>query len=308
MAQVPATPKLRRLAHRMRAAFLGPGMAAARDDVQPSEVAALRLRAARQGQGPVARRVIFLIPLVAPEDVGDWDAVTARLARTLESFRAQDRPDWEATVCCQTRPPLPDDPRIRHLAFDDPTPGNDKWRKLAALCDDLAARDVPPAYVMSFDADDLLRQGTVAAMLEGGGDGWLARTGFVRDVATGDLALAGPPTLARPRRRAFWKLCGSCMAVRHDPALPESAAFLRAMTQHEHRMFPYLAALAGLRLRPLPRPSVLYELNHGENFGARRGRVSFKTRFVQRFRVTDAETLAAVEDGFPSADGSLGTA
>lgn len=70
------------------------------------------------------------------------------------------------------------------------------------------------------------------------------------------------------------------------------------MSQHEHRMFPYLARLAGRPLTALQAPRVLYLLNHGENFGARRGRVSFKTRFVQRFRVTDdAEIRAAFHLG-----------
>jgi hypothetical protein len=47
---------------------------------------------------------------------------------------------------------------------------------------------------------------------------------------------------------------------------------------------------------------VLYVLNHGENFGARRGRVSFKTRFVERFRIEDPDLLAAIADGFPVPD------
>jgi hypothetical protein len=72
------------------------------------------------------------------------------------------------------------------------------------------------------------------------------------------------------------------------------------MTSHEHRMFPYLARLAGHSLAPLSRPSVLYVLNHGENFGVRRGRVGFKTRFVERFAVDDPETLAGIAADFPT--------
>jgi hypothetical protein len=90
------------------------------------------------------------------------------------------------------------------------------------------------------------------------------------------------------------------MALPHDPDLTESAAFLRAMTQHEHRMFPYLAKLAGLRPAPLEPPSVLYVLNHGENFGARRGRVGFKTRFVKRFAVKDNAILGDLVRDFPT--------
>ena len=119
------------------------------------------------------------------------------------------------------------------------------------------------------------------------------------DHATGDVALADAPSPAAPARKPFWKLCGSCAAVLHDTARPESAAFLQAMTAHEHRMFPHLAALAGRPLAPLDFPAVLYVLNHGENFGARRGRIGYKTRFVQRFRRDDAATRSDLAHNFP---------
>ncbi|ETX14325.1 hypothetical protein OCH239_03255 [Roseivivax halodurans JCM 10272] len=296
MAQVPATPKARRAPLRALAR-LSPSRAMSATEV-PSERAALALRAARRSL-PVAEEVVFLIPLVGPAHVTDWGAVGRRLTATLESFIRQDDPRWRAVICCQERPALPDDARVTHLPFEDPAPGNDKWRKLAMLADHLGARGGPPAYAMSFDADDLLRQGSVGEMLGRQGPGFLAETGFVRDVATGNVALAAPRGPSAPLRKPFWKLCGSCAALLHDPALPQSAAFLREMWQHEHRMFPHLAALAGLPLAPLSRPSVLYELNHGENFGARRGRVSYKSRFVAKYRVTDAEMLREVIRDFP---------
>lgn len=285
MAQAPATPKVKRAAM-LAAAAISPRLARKLAPA-PSEAAALDLREATGTRRP-AEQVIFLVPLVGPDQVGDWDAVVERLNSTIESLRRQTAP-WQAVICCQRRPPLPDDPRLHWLPFDDPTPGNDKWRKLAALCDQLESLDTGPAYVMSFDADDLLREGTVAQMLKGQAPGWLVSTGYVMDHATGDVALAGPRTPTMPLRKPFWKLCGSCVALYHDPGLPQSAAFLKAMTAHEHRMFPYLAQLAGLPLAPLSQPSVLYVLNHGENFGARRGRVGFKTRFVQRYPVDTAE-------------------
>ncbi|MBU2960198.1 hypothetical protein KO516_04995 [Citreicella sp. C3M06] len=295
MAQAPATPKRKRAAL-LAAAAISPAWAD-RLSPAPSERAALALRAASGPRRP-AQQVIFLVPLVGPQHVGDWGAVVERLTATLESFRRQDGA-WQAVICCQQRPPLPDDPRIHWLPFDDPAPGNDKWRKLAMLCDHLADMDTGPAYVMSFDADDLLRDGTVAQMLAGDAPGWLVETGYVMDHATGTVALAGPRSLAMPLRKPFWKLCGSCAAIYHDPALPQSARFLREMTAHEHRMFPYLARLAGAPLRPLAQPSVLYVLNHGENFGARRGRVGFKTRFVQRFALESSD-WARVSTAFPS--------
>lgn len=337
MAQRPATPKLTR-ALRLALAPLSRRLAAFGSPA-PSERAALALRgtprpaaqdrpaaeAAAMGSalGPAplpssapvtatarahraapapAERVIFLVPLVGPDQVGDWQAVTERLRATLQGFLDQTRPDWQAVICCQRRPELPEDPRITHLPFDDPTRGNDKWRKLEALARHLPALGHEPAYVMSFDADDLLHRDAVEEMLTRQvRGGYLVERGYVRDAGTGATALAGPRSLDQPLRKPFWKLCGSCAALRHDPARdPAQADFLAEMLQHEHRMFPYLARLAGQRLVPLGRPSVLYVLNHGENFGARRGRVSFKTRFVERFRVTDAETLAAIDRDFPA--------
>ena len=302
MAQVPATPKLQRLKLLGKARLADPIALSQTDGLQTSEIAALKLRAALAKQPALgkAEQVIFLIPLVSPQDVTDWNAVTGRLDRTLHSFLNQTNPNWRAVICCQERPPLPDDTRITYLPFDEPFEGNDKWRKLHHLADSLNTHTDPASYVMSFDADDLLHHGAVDHMLrQQAQGGYLVEQGFVRDVATSDIGLAGRPTLAAPLRKPFWKLCGSCVALRYAPDMIESATFIQAMTQHEHRMFPYLAKLAGLPLTVLPEPMVLYELNHGENFGERRGRVSFKTRFVQRFKITDQTVLSGIERSFP---------
>ncbi|CUH76608.1 hypothetical protein [Tropicibacter naphthalenivorans] len=298
MAQAPATPKWHRYALRAAARF---GLADRLRPV-PSEEAALALRAELAGHVPPLRKqVSFLIPLVSPEDVSDWDAVTDRLNATLACMIAQNDPHWHAIICCQTRPPLPEDERIAWLPFHDETPGNDKWRKLGALIDCLGRLDLPPGYVMTFDADDLLRQGVVAEMLRRQAPGgYVVESGYVMDDAAGTIALADAPSLRTPLRKPFWKLCGSCAAVAYDPSIPQSLVFLREMVLHEHRMFPYLAALAGSRLAPLSEPAVLYVLNHGENFGARRGRVGFKTRFVERFRIDDPQELARIASGFPT--------
>lgn len=296
MAQVPAVPKPTRARHLLGVSLFGqrspsPGMIA-------SEKAALALRA-RSLPRQQAAQVTFLIPLVGPDHVGDWEAVTGRLRTTIASLQRQDNPNWSAAICCQSMPDLPEDARITFLPFTDTTPGNDKWRKLRVLNEALPDLAPGPGYVMSFDADDLLRQGAVSEMLSRQApDGYLTQSGLVMDVATGDIALADKPSLSAPLRKPFWKLCGSCAALYHDPAEPASTAFLAEMTQHEHRMFPYLARLAGQRLTPLSRPSVLYMLNHGENFGARRGRVGYKTRFVQRYRIADPGRLDRIRQDF----------
>lgn len=300
MAQAPAAPKLKRAAVLAATALVGPRRARRGAALMRSERAALDLRAARQGHIPgKAQTVTFLVPLVGPSDQIDWDAVQARLAGTLASFQSQTNPNWTALICCQTRPDLPEDARIRYIPFDDPAPGNDKWRKLAVLCDALGELRPAPGYVMSFDADDLLHPGAVDEMLRRQAPGgYLVSLGYVQNHGTGAIALARPRSLSQPMRKPFWKLCGSCMALRHDPGLPASADFLRAMMQHEHRMFPYLARLAGVTPAPFSRAMVLYVLNHGDNFGARRGRVSFKARFVERFCITDAQELAQIAQDF----------
>ncbi|KUF11995.1 hypothetical protein [Pseudoponticoccus marisrubri] len=300
MSQLPAPSKFH------RAAMLAAAMAGRTDWLErlnpiESERAALQLRAAAEARMPPRRKTVtFLIPLVGPHHVGDWDAVCDRLGDTLRCFLAQDNPNWQAVICGQKAPPLPDDPRLIFLPFDTPVEGNDKWAKLQRLCDHLPEMALPPGYVMSFDADDLLRQGVVAEMLRRQApNGYVAQSGYVMDAATGQIALADAPTLREPARKPFWKLCGSCAALAHDPDMPESTAFLRAMVAHEHRMFPYLAALAGRRLAAFAHPSVLYVLNHGENFGARRGRTSFKARFVERFAIEDPDALAEIAEAFP---------
>ncbi len=295
MAQARATGKMLRYYNLLTTSLVGHPLL--RDNsLQASERAALRYRrASKRAKQRPAQEVVFLVPLVGPDHVTDWQAVQDRLHETLNSFLRQSNPNWRAVICCQKRPDLPNDERLTYLPFDDPTPGNDKWRKLADLCSALPNIAENAAYVMSFDADDILHPGSVAEMLtrqEMGG--YLVQAGYVLNHATGAIGLADAPSVLKPLRKPFWKLCGSCTALYYDPALPEAAVFLNEMTQHEHRMFPYLAQLAGRRLTPLSHPSVLYVLNHGENFGARRGRVSFKARFVERFRVTDPARLGQI--------------
>ncbi|EAR49995.1 hypothetical protein OG2516_07330 [Oceanicola granulosus HTCC2516] len=297
MSQAPATPKSARARRLLTAALRGPEAALRTGAPGPAEAAALRLRAARPARAPEPAEVVFLVPLVGRHHVGDWEAVSARLARTLASFAAQTDGRWQALVCGQDRPDIALDGRVTFLPFSDEIAGNDKWDKLARLCAALPEA-APQGYAMPFDADDLLHPGAVAEMrARRAAGGYLVETGYVRDVARGRIALAGPRRPGAPLRKPFWKLCGSCAAFAFAGA-PEDTAFLAAATRHEHRMFPYLARLAGRPLSALSRPSVLYELNHGENFGARRGRVSFKTGFVERYRIDDPDRLAGIGEAF----------
>lgn len=302
MAQTPATPKARRARRLIMSRLFGSAHLLRHDaGLQASERAALALREHPAQAEPEG--VTFLIPLVGQHHVKDWPGTCQRLMDTLHSLIRQTCPAWRVVICGQDRPDdLPDNTRIAFLPFTEPFEGNDKWRKLSKLTDALPVHGPKAGYAMTFDADDIAHPGLVADIMDRKRPGgYLAETGFVYDQGAGKVALAGPRTLTAPLRKPFWKLCGSCAAVRYDLTHAGASSeidFLREMSQHEHRMFPYLAALAGRPLEPLSQPFVTYLLNHGDNFGARRGRVSFKTRFVQRYEITDPARLARIRADF----------
>ena len=301
MAQTPATPKTRRWALSLWAHLIGPHRLARTANLQASERAALALRAKGAPAAPQDPTLTFMIPLVGKHHVNDWFGVSARLAATLTSFTRQGNANWRALICGQDAPDLPaplaQDPRITFLPFTTPMQGNDKWAKLRTLCDALPTHVTHDGYVMPFDADDLLAPGQISAILNSQSPGGsLVSLGYVADQQNDRIALAGPPTLTKPRRKPFWKLCGSCAAIRYRPE--DGPDFLAELTSHEHRMFPYLASLAGRPLKPLQDPAALYVLNHGDNFGARRGRVSSKTRFTQRYAITDPQKITDIRTAF----------
>ncbi|MEM6741309.1 MAG: hypothetical protein AAF646_14450 [Pseudomonadota bacterium] len=298
MAQAPATPKAKRALMLIAALFStqwARGLQPA-----PSEAAALdaRHRALPPVTDPV---VVFLIPLVGRHHVDDWSAVSDRLNHTLKSFRRQTSPRWRALICGQDRPNgLLETSQIQFLPFTEMVEGNDKWRKLEHLCNALPTLGIPSGYAMPFDADDLIAPHVVdEMMMRRDHCGYLVERGFVHDASTGGWARAMPRGLRHPKQKAFWKLCGSCAAFAFDFRRDQQDATLLArITAHEHRMFPYLATLSRRALTPLRAGAALYIINHGENFGVRRGRVGFKTRFVEHFALQDADEIARLNVTF----------
>ncbi|MEL6523850.1 MAG: hypothetical protein AAFQ66_22935 [Pseudomonadota bacterium] len=301
MAQAPATAKLRRLQNRLAARLLGPERSAAVLPLQLSEQQALSRRKVHR-TSPDNPTLVCLIPLVGAHQVTDWEAVQSRLRQTIESLRAQTDPAWRAIICGQDRPDLPFDSQVEFLPFTEQVKGNDKWSKLRTLIKHVGTLGLSNGYAMPFDADDLMAADTVAYMTQHANpSGYVVERGYMLDAATNQMAKAAPQSLWAPGQKAFWKLCGSCAAFRFDLTQDHrDLDFISAAISHEHRMFPYLAALAGRPLRPLPRPAALYIINHGQNFGVRRGRVSFKTRFVERFRVTGPAVQADLAQRFPT--------
>ena len=299
MQQAPATPKLRRWRNLILARFVG--LKAEKDlAFQISEQLALALRAHKCTHRSPASQVVFLLPLVRREHVQDWSIVETCLRRTLTSFLRQSDPNWIAVICGQDRPELPKDDRIRFLPFDDPFTGNDKWAKLSKLVTYFPKVARPAGYVMTFDSDDLAHRDLVKTYLSfQHPNGYIIDHSIVHDIGAGLYGQAGSPNLLHPLRKPFWKLCGSCAAFRYDPNEPQIFRhFLMETTQHEHRMFPYLAKLSGRPLLPLRNNLIIYEVNHGENFDPRLGQGDYKVRFVKRNLIKKPELLKDIENNF----------
>ncbi|MGA0282304.1 MAG: hypothetical protein ACO3K9_11545 [Paracoccaceae bacterium] len=299
MQQAPATPKIKRWRN-LGLARLGILKADQNASLQPSERLALMVRGDKRARQSTASQVVFLLPLVRRKQVSDWSLVEDNLLKTLMSFVNQSDPNWIAIICGQDRPSLPNDERIQFLPFDQPITGNDKWAKLAKLVEYFPKLARPSGYVMTFDADDLAHRDLVKQYLSiQHPNGYIIEHGIVHDIAADLYGQAGRPNLLNPLRKPFWKLCGSCAAFRYDPNEPKLLRrLITEITQHEHRMFPYLAKLAGRSLCSLQNTMIMYEFNQGQNFGLRRNRGSFKSRFIKRYRINDPSQLEHLLKGF----------
>ena len=299
MQQAPATPKIKRWRN-LGLARLGILKADQNASLQPSERLALMVRGEKRARQSTASQVVFLLPLVRRKQVSDWSLVEDNLLKTLMSFVNQSDPNWIAIICGQDRPSLPNDERIHFLPFDQPITGNDKWAKLAKLVEYFPKLARPSGYVMTFDADDLAHRDLVKQYLSiQHPNGYLIEQGIVHDIAAGLYGQAGRPNLLNPLRKPFWKLCGSCAAFRYDPNEPKLLRrLIKEITQHEHRMFPYMAKLAGRSLCSIQNNMIMYEFNHGQNFGLRRNRGSFKSRFIKRYRINNPSRLEHLLKGF----------
>ena len=300
MQKVAATPKLRQLRNLFLARFSG--LEIEKDpEFLLSEQLALTLRSQKRSHQSQASQVVFLLPLVRRDHVRNWSVVETHLQQTMASFLNQSDPNWIAVICGQDQPKLPKDSRIHFLNFDDPIRGNDKWPKLAKLVKNFPKVAHPAGYVMTFDADDLAHCDLVKTYLSlQHPNGYVIDHGIVHDIGADLYGQAGSPNLLNPLRKPFWKLCGSCAAFRYDPNEPQIfRQLLKETTQHEHRMFPYLAKLAGRPLLPLRNNLIIYEVNHGENFDPRLGKGDFKLRFVKRYVIKKQELLTSIENFFP---------
>ena len=299
MQQAPATTKIRKW-YNLTLANLGILRPSFSRSLKNSEYYALKLRLKKRVSISRASQVVFLLPLVRRSQVDNWPLVESNLNKTLKSFLGQTNPNWIAIICGQDQPNISYEGRVHFLEFKAKTTGNDKWAKLAELVNYFPQVAQPSGYVMTFDADDLAHCNLVEIFLKNQHpNGYLIDHGVIHDIAAGNFGQAGTPTLYKPLRKPFWKLCGSCATFRYDVNEHKLLQdFIRATSQHEHRMFPYLASLAGRPLHKLEGNLVIYEFNHGENFGLRRKRGNFKSRFAKRFKINDPSILKGLTKNF----------
>ncbi len=243
----------------------------------------------------------FAIPLVGAHQVSDWDVINTALRISLQALIAQSDPNWRAVICSQTRPDAIDlDPRITFLPFEREVEGHDKVAKLQCLADYCLCDAPLPGFFMPLDGDDLLHRDLVARLGSDPQSGVLFDGGVILNSGTGELGRTRARSPSELGQKPFWKFCGSCMVLPVGRDFDKEHRFFHALSLHEHRLYPYLAKLAGIRLRRLAEPMAVYLINHGENFETRRGRGGFKQRFVKRFPVSKEETAALMDDGFPN--------
>ncbi len=299
MQEAPATSKAKRWLN-LALADLGLLRQGDISGLQTAEKLALKIRHQKNLRKSKATQVVFLLPLVRKSHVSSWSTVEANLANTIDCFINQTDPNWIIIICGQDKPNLTKDDRIHFLPYKRATTGNDKWAKLSELVSFFPKISQPSGYVMTFDADDLAHRNLVQIFLSlQNPNGYLIDNGIVYDTAADTFGQAGRPTLTKPLCKPFWKLCGSCAAFRYDSNEKILLTdFIRATSQHEHRMFPYLASLAGRPLSVLKKNLVIYKINHGENFDPRLNKGRFKIHFVRRFPITDSNELQEIRKNF----------
>jgi hypothetical protein len=267
--------------------------------LSPAENAALALRKF-QIEAPDHTTTTFAIPLVGAHQVSDWDVIEDTLARSLNALIAQTDPNWRAIVCSQTRPNAVDlDPRISHLPFEVEIAGHDKVAKLQTLAQHCLLDHPKPGFFMPLDGDDLLERNFTQGLHKTPRNGLLVCGGYIVNSTTGHVGVTRNRSWRAPLQKPFWKFCGSCMALPVGNAPAAESTFFKALAEHEHRLYPYLATLAGNRLIHLDKASALYVINHGENFETRRGRGGFKQRFIERFLVSQESELSEIQSAFP---------
>jgi hypothetical protein len=232
------------------------------------------------------RRFAFAIPFKPRSACADWEQAQANLRRTIGSIRSAAGSEAAVVVvACHEEPDLGDvggdDVHLLSVPFAEPADqweaARDKARKRRFIGSWLRqALVADEAYVMFFDADDLVHKDTLEYVLAHGHGSYVVDHGYFLDLTSG---------LLWHRRQAFHRTCGSSFVCRfargeltltwEDVASP-FAQFGTPPDQRGHEDYDAVAAELGRPPVILPFPAVVYTVNHSESlsqieFGGRRG-------------------------------------
>jgi len=270
--------------------------------------------------------VVFSIPLISREKARDWAQVCANLSLTVDTLRRQNNPNWKAVICCQSEPDgISFDDQVLFLPFNEHVEGNDNSLKRGAIAEFCRKTQTGDVYLFKLDADDFVHPKLVDYMVKTRDQsGYLIDRGFMYNVASGTLAplhradkdavrrQEGPLGLAQvPRRldkavrrltgrgfatfpprlskmRSFDSSCGSCVAWRYRFDA-QNQNFPR-WPDIDHRLIRPANEEGLMHLNPVPFHAMMYVVGHGENIQEAKGRLHYKTRYIDAFELPQTET------------------
>lgn len=232
----------------------------------------------------------FIIPVRHHKTAANWRAVTARMAVTLRSLRAQEHRDWNAVIIANDGAELPHDLAGCDVVRVDFAPNRldhagpqealwqairrDKGRRMLAGLLHARAMGMLRGHVMTVDYDDVVSRrlaGFVAAHPDAAG--WYVNAGYM---FSGTRLLISYP-------KAFFELCGTSHIIRADllhlpaSAVDASEAYVCRMLG-SHKFIKRDLEMQGTPLAALPFPGAVYRMGHSDAASKTSGMVRYSLR------------------------------
>jgi hypothetical protein len=221
----------------------------------------------------------FIIPLKSKIVSTDWTVTCGLLDQTLKSLKNQTSQDFVVIVVGHEKPDLSIEWNQQYQFASSPftlaslkiKPGTeihsyldinyntDKLQKLAVGLQILAL--ACPDYYMMLDADDILHKEFVSYVGNTkAANGYIARLGY-------EYYLKQRKLIASEN---LHKICGSTTVIHHShmlvpQTLDEAGVGSMIWSKISHADMEDVFLRSGTPLQPMPFPSVLYVLNHGQN-------------------------------------------
>lgn len=242
--------------------------------------------------------IVVMIPLVGKARAKDWEAVCRVLEDTLDALRAQSYQNYEVLLCSQDRPDNFPQQKGYHFISAPPHHAAEtvsdqglKVRLMSAYAGETFDRF---SYVLHLDADDLPHPDLFRYVVENNnGRGYLIEQGYMLDAPSGRLGLFGRDIGGT---QDLCEHCGSCALFAVDWGKQAFPASYMRLIGNGHRKYAERAARLGFPLDPIPFPSMLYVVNHGDNMQIRKG--NDKLLYIEDNDITDPARLSAIREDF----------